>query len=292
MKIFRVLIISGLLMGYLSGLTENITVGKTDDKFISVEDAMRKNLISIEIRSTGGHSGECIEVKLENLSHDSLFLLVEPGRKLVSYDTTTQDILITRDEYLMIAGRQSHSLSIFGFCCESSMNSPYDSSLFSLGQMADSALVALACFLNENDFPLDACQDAVWALSDDHDLAYVHDDDPDKINDLVDFVAKLKGVERPWYSLENQASENSVYSPKVSYISAVIQIYIPRNGFITVNITDESGNVMEVFEYMEPYQPGAFEYSFKIPVIDWPCGTYYFNLIMDSAPLYRKRFDI
>ena len=46
---------------------------------MSFEEAIKKKMISLEIKSLGGHKGNCITMKVKNLQNDTTYLL-EPGR--------------------------------------------------------------------------------------------------------------------------------------------------------------------------------------------------------------------
>jgi len=287
----------GLLLAILSLIIPLLAFSKTEkkNKYIPVADAFKKGLVDVELISKGGHEGDCMSMKVTNRINDSLFLAIEPGRILNAFDSAMQDILIIHDENFLLASGEKADLSIYGFCCESNNGSPRDSANFSLGAMGDSNLVAIAKFLNENDYPPDIAQEAVWAISDDHSIASVYAEDVANIDKLKEFLSDLKGVEIPWYSAEYEESgENDlrVFTERVESIAGEVEIWIPHHCIVDIRVEDQMGKIMEVFEEMVAYGPGRYFYEFKFPVFDWPKGKYYLTIRTDGNALYRKEFEL
>jgi hypothetical protein len=267
-----------------------VSTGSRD--YISVEDAFKKGLINLSILGKGGHTAECIGLEIVNRYPDTLFLKIEPGRQLVSEDTLVQDILITRKEKFFLAAGKKKALNIYGFCCESSRSSPVDSSLFSVGHMADPNLVALACFLNEHDFPVDAALAAVWVISDNHPVSSIDSDNPEQVKELREFVSKLKGVEVPWYSSEYIKSEDVLFTGITTTIKGDLAIYIPHNCMVSICIADSEGRIVGVLDENVLFNPGTYRFTFTLHVSDWKRGKYYYRLYADGSILKQKEFDI
>lgn len=142
-------------------------------KYVSVEKASKDGAIHMDIIGKGGHSGYCLKMAIYNASGDSGFYHLEAGRRLHSNDSGTQDILVTKDIFIEIAGKQEEHFFLYGFCCNMYKASPDKKSFYSVGSMADTKLVALAQYLCKADsnhhspFTVSAIQSAVWVLSDD-----------------------------------------------------------------------------------------------------------------------------
>jgi hypothetical protein len=268
-------------------------VENASKKFISVEEACKKGLIQAEWLGQGSHMGECISLELKNRSVDSVYILVESGRKLVSQDTALQDILIIEEERFELAAGERTRLSIFGFCCESSMASPSDSSIFLTGRIADEILVKLANYLDEHqDLPLSEMQDAVWAISNDHPVSGIYDSDSQALKDLKKYVAELKGEDVPWYSSEYKKDEDRLFTNFTTSIQGELEVTIPHNCMVTICIVNSLNQSMEIFEEDVPYLPGTYSYSFKIPVHTWAKGEYYLKFFTDGNLFFQKSFKL
>jgi hypothetical protein len=269
--------------------------GDTDkSRHFSLEDLVRKKLLEVNISGMGGHQGDCILMSLANLSPDTSFVRLEPGRILASADTLAQDILITREEMLALAPGERRSIIAFGFCCEASKASPDSAGMFSLGDMADSTIVVLAEFLDKkgNTYPEDAIQQAVWCLTDGYDVSGISGDDIAGIGELRDLVSGLQQIKYPGYGTGNLVDEEQPAPEYRITISGEVEIYISNECLVDIYICDREGKQWETFEEKVAYRPGIFHYSFQVTVINWPKGKYFLRVVSDDKLLYQKEFEI
>jgi hypothetical protein len=158
--------------------------------------------------------------------------------------------------------------------------------------MADSNLVALACFLNKHDFPVDAALAAVWVVSDNHPVSSIESDNPEQVRELREFVSKLKGVEVPWYSSEYIKSEDVLFTGITTTIKGDLAIYIPHNCMVSICIADSEGRIISVLDKNVLFNPGTYRFTFTLHVSDWKSGKYYYRLYADGSILKQKEFDI
>jgi hypothetical protein len=86
-------------------------ISKRDDlEKISIAERLKSGRITIELKSLGGYQNKCVDLKLLNLSADSTIVLLEAGRKLISDDSSMQDILVVREELISLAPHQEKRL--------------------------------------------------------------------------------------------------------------------------------------------------------------------------------------
>jgi hypothetical protein len=259
-------------------------------KHSSLEELVRKKQLGINICGLGGYQGDCIMMSFNNLSPDTAFLRLEPGRILASADTLNQDIMITREELLTLGPGERRSIRAFGFCSEACKAAPDTAGLFNLGEMADSLLVVLAEFLNDkgNNYPEDAIQHAVWCLTDGYDLSEIYNADFAGTAELLDLVAGLKGIQYTWEENRNemQAPESRIA------ISGEVEIFIPDECVVDIYICDHYGKKWEILKEKVPYKPGIIQFTFRIMAVNWPGGTYFLRAESDNKLLYQKEFDI
>jgi hypothetical protein len=263
-------------------------------KYSSLEELTRKRALDAKILGLGGHQGECVSITLSNLTNDTSYLRLEPGRILTSADTMAQDILITREELLALAPGERRSILAFGFCSEASMATPDSAGLFSLGAIADSTIVVLAEFLDSkgNSYPEDAIQQAVWCLTDGYDVSGIYSEDFAATAELMDLVAGLQQIKYPGYGTGTLMDETQPVQEVRTVISGEVEIYIPSHCLVDIYICDRDGKLWESFEKKVAYNPGIFQYSFKITAVNWPPGRYFLRVIGDGKLLYQKEFEI
>ncbi len=173
-----------------------------NNKFISIEKALKKGAVNMDIRGRGGFSGNCLTLAIVNTTGDSGYYWVEAGRRLHSNDTSTQDILVTKDIYIPIAKNQEKHYVIFGFCCNEHRHGPGLTSSYTVGTMANLKLVKLARYLSKHaNFKVGLMQDAVWVISDNMPIDEIKDlaSDRDKASadSLTNEVASIKSMGGP-----------------------------------------------------------------------------------------------
>jgi protein TonB len=119
---------------------------------ISIEDAAKRGLIKLIIKGKGGYTGKVIELKIKNNTPNNLNLKLEAGRRLDSKDNTQQDILVTQAQEFYVYGNQQKNMNVNGMCCQASNTCPKANSDYLVGKMADSNLVKLASFIDQNKY--------------------------------------------------------------------------------------------------------------------------------------------
>jgi hypothetical protein len=294
MNVFRVfpkLFFSIALLSFCTGAF----AGELDrSKCTPLNVLIEKGKLRASIQGVGGHEGECISISLFSTSDDTSYLWLEPGRILQSVDTSVQDILITREEMLVLAPGEQRELTIFGFCSQASLASPDSSEQFLPGQMADSTVVLLARFLNErdNNFPVDAIQGAVWCLTDNHDIRDISGEDMASIHDLINYVADLKGLDFDYTLAYDQAGNDEPYSQSSVTITGDVQVYFPSDCQANISIVNSEGVEYESFEKLKSYKSGIYNFTFRFTSSNWTPGNYYFIVECEGTVIYRKEFSL
>jgi hypothetical protein len=294
MKVFRVFQRLFFIIA-LSLLWTGAIAGELDRSECSPLNVLiEKGKLRASIQGVGGHEGECISISLFSTSDDTSFIWLEPGRILQSVDTAVQDILITREELLVLAPGEHRELAIFGFCSQASYAPPDSSEQFLPGKMADSTVVMLARFLNErdNEFPVDAIQNAVWCLTDNYDIRDIYGEDLASIHDLINYVADLKGLDIDFSTDYDQAGNLEPYSQSSVTISGDVEVYFPTDCLANISIVNSEGVEYESFEELKYYKSGIYNFTFRFTSSNWPPGKYYFIVESEGNVIYRKEFSL
>lgn len=268
-----------------------------EKEILSVEKAVEEGIVSAQLRGIGGHSGECIELKIESKIDDDTLIRIEPGRRLESEDSMLQDILIIKEIQLFLAAREKKTLNLFGFCCQASHGGPGKDDIFSIGHMADSTWIILAEFLGKSGLPTGVMQSAVWALSNNHSLSSIHNDNEnerEKMKELYGLIAGLKGLEYtfPWYTLKYERDTTQVFSGRPNKFFAEIEYNISNHANVDLVIRDSlNRHVLNLFDN-KPHNPRTYKYRFSLNVNTWPKGKYFLQLYVDNQMKMRKVFEL
>jgi hypothetical protein len=277
---------SGLIFWMFCGFSA--MAATPDSVYVSIEQLVNAKQMTSQIKGKGGHQAECIEFDVKNLTNDTLFVELEPGRRLVSKDTTEQDILIVKRKRFSLAPLAALVFSGFGFCCESKRHAPASKSDFSIGYMVPADWQQLTNLIDQNNFPNPAIQAAIWCISDNHDLSSIHDDDPAKTRLLKRMVAKIKNIEVPWYSVTYETDPTAVFSGRAEAVFGEVTYYISTNALISINVRDKNGVVVANLEKGTAKGSGEYIYPLALNVKGWPKGDYEIAVYEDYSRLIKR----
>lgn len=205
---------------------------------ISIESALKHNLISYEIVNNGSYQGECVQINVQNKTSRVLNVTIEPGRNLVSIDTNKQDILIVKEALFTLNPMGSIVKNLVGFCSQAYKNAPSEGEKYLVGEMKDTNIIRLAEHFNKNKYPVSAMQSAVWALTDNRPLASIFHEDRDSIVGLQEFLSYHKKQVTPWYSIEYMSTDSGMVSDNAKTIYGSLKADLEKGRVIKVVVYD------------------------------------------------------
>jgi hypothetical protein len=261
---------------------------------ICLQQALNFKLVKATAVSLGGYQGFCINVCLKNLSNDSLIVILEAGRRLNSIDEKTQDILITRQEIIALKKAENKSVKVKGYCCQAYNYAPLIGAKYDVNKLADSNLVMLSRYLNENNFESQAEQYAVWALSDSKSSAQITSVNDSLITPLKKMVCALKGEVLPWYSIVSSTYvfRNAVIITTPLYLRGNLEYTIDADSYTTMHILNAKG--IEVGKIVSKWLLAGKNqnYTLNIPIKNLNKGKYIVELKTVQKQLAIKEFEI
>lgn len=262
-------------------------------EFLSMSNQIENHKLAVDITGKGGHQENCLSFTLKNRTSDTLFIKLEPGRRIVCEDSSYQDIFIVKEKLIILPPLVSLTTDGYGFCCRASKGSPARNSKFNIGYMAPAGWVELAEVINQNSFPSNAVQNAIWVLSDNHSIASIHHEKMEEIELLRSTVAKIKGIILPWYTITYEKDTAMLFSERPEKLYGKINYYTNKNAIISINIRSPKGRLMATPVPEETMDPGNHEYKLNLNIKGWPKGDYDICVYEDYSNLnFKKRFTI
>jgi hypothetical protein len=263
------------------------------DKYISIEKLIKNRSIAEQITGMGGYQENCISFDLKNTTSDTIHVWIEPGRRLISGDSTLQDIFLVKEIKTSIPPYESKKLPGYGFCCEATMHAPPAKSVFSIGTLAPAPWVKLAEVINQNNFPPDAIQNAVWVFSNNHPVSSVADNNTPAIDLLRRTVASLKGIELPWYSISFEKDTSTLFSGRAEKLWGSFEYSMKTNAIVTIKVRNQNGMLMATLMKAMAHNPGKYLFDVDLPVKNWKKGDYEINIYEDYSNLnLTKKFTL
>jgi len=267
---FSLFVLLGL-SGYLN------LQGKTQ---VFIKQALERKYITARAICNGGLE---LNYTINNLLHDSLIVVIPPGWRFNSDagKNDYQDILVTRQELLVLKANEKKKFQIKGFCCEASKSGPVSGAPYTLGNMADSSLTLLARYLHQYPIDENTQQNAVWAISDKEETANIAAPNDSLASLLRDFVATIKGEPLPWYTLlkrTNVTNLGTINNHPVRF-KADFNYAITETMYSYCYIIDSTGNVVSeiIGQWLLPQN---IDYHASFNVAGLKKGEY--KLILDN----------
>ncbi|MDF2436786.1 MAG: hypothetical protein K0Q95_1162 [Bacteroidota bacterium] len=262
------------------------------ENILNIEEAARKGYIKLVIKAKGGHTGDVISMKIKNLTSESLSLKVEAGRRLDSQNQEEQDLLVTREERFALGGKQEKTYKIYGMCCQAHNHSPATNSLYSVGKMADSSLIKLATFINENKYYSEfTAQEAVWTVSDNNSIAGINGEK--EITDkLQKFVSVLTGRPIPAYRIHYKQQSDTDAMGRAVHVEGVFAYSLNIDNKVTIGIYNSEGKLIQSLMNAEPHEEGEYKLSYKVNTTKLPAGVYYTRMMTDGAVMKEEKIEL
>lgn len=261
---------------------------------LNLQKALKDKYVQVNFTSAGGYQGFCMNMRIKNLSADTLFVLLEAGRRLNSIDDKNQDILIVKEELFVLSAGMEKNLKIKGYCCQASKRCPSERSRYDANTLADSNLVRIARFINSNPMNEETEQDLVWAISDRRSLANIDGNNDSLTQILRGMVAGITGEKLPWYTL---VSVKHVYPGGVILISPVKLrgqlIYSnEKENYATLFVINEKGWPVCGIKSEWIKATTQAVYQLELPIKGLTKGKYKVELRTPEKQLASQEFEI
>lgn len=265
-----------------------------DNEFEDIYKAARAGKIDIKLTALGGHSDSCMLMEIENLSNTPIKLVSPAGLRLNSDNENEQDILVVKESKFRVGAFSKIRAKVFGFCCQSSNSSPKKGSTFKLGGMAIAPLAKIARYISKRDLKSRDMQRAIWSISDDHSIGSLRRDDRDSYNLLVT-VAKIKGVEVPWYTVQYVANSDtlSAFAKRHNTLQGRFKYSVPNQCVISLLVLNENGHVVKILQRGKLRSAGEHKQMVNMMVNDLPKGKY--SLVIktsDNRFIQKRSFEL
>lgn len=260
---------------------------------VAISKAFLKKIIKLDIKGKGGYQGECLSMKIKNNSADSILIFIEAGWRFDSSDSTMQDILVVKDQYLPLAKKQEKTFGVEGFCCQAHKAGPAEKSKFAIGDSAKGQLRTIAKYLSKIKVSIDNLQHAIWVVSDNNDLSSVEDDGTDASKKLREFIAKLKGIQVPFYNTKYKVEPGPAFSGKPKNITAKLNYSINNDlALVMANIRDEAGTIVKSFILQKGAMRGEYTFDMDWDVSNMTKGKYTIRIYENQRELLKQSINL
>jgi hypothetical protein len=258
----------------------------------SLEALCASGKVSVNFIGKGGHQNNCVQVMIKNNASDSVYGFVEAGRRLNSVDDSEQDLLLVKSTNFRLGAKQKDTLDLIGFCCQSKKSSPVKGSLFTIGAMAPAIWLLITHLIDRENFPADAIQNAIWVLSDNHDIRSIPAYRATAMDKLRHTVADILDIDLPWYSFRYEGDSAQLFTGTKTHFFAQIAFEIPQRAIITPQVALPSGEIIYTGD-SQHFKAGENIIAVEFPIQNWRISEYDLLLTEDFHTSNKKlRFTL
>lgn len=293
MKSIKIIISAVLLFGLAAWQLPNKEI-KYAPKEITIQEAEQQAIIKANVNSKGGHSGKCIELKLENLTKKPQQIFIPAGTVFIADNSDEQNILMTQDMIFTLNGGQSKMMDVSGFCCEMSDSSPDKGSTFKVSMHKNEKVIQLVNYLKTKNFDENTLQSAVWCVANDAGLGSVYCDDEKQTNELRDKISEITGKEKVWYTAQTNYSldEQRHIVREPTLVKGMLTTTIDKPMEVKQEVYNENNELLHTSPAMKFPRKGKYDYDFYLKVSGWKTGKYYILVKGGDQELMKVDFEI
>ena len=267
----KLLLFPSLLL--LASLATAQQSGKPKTSTYELDEALQQKLISVEIKGTGGHFGNCLRVVCKNLKGKFFRLRIPQGQFMLPADSTFQTLVVAEEHMMALNVKSPVELTLKTYCAQAGDRSPLTGSIFAVGALAPEQLRNLLKFIVEKG-KVDSheAQSAVWCVTNGNSVADIQDPA------LAKFTAELLGKPVPGYKIKRKTVEivpgERATLGKAFIVDGNYQYVLDKDEKLLMNLLDSELKLVKQISKEELMKAGEHRSSFHLEVWNLTPGKY------------------
>lgn len=260
--------------------------------YVSIEQLAAQKQIDVQLQSLGGYQGNCVQLYITNNTAVDQHILLEAGRRLDNTDPGKQDILVVKEQNILLAAGSSVTVQAYGFCCMASSGAPVAGQKFELGWMETGNLLWIAQLINKYNLPIPTMQSAVWVFSNQHNIASIIASKDASLKDFRREVATHLGIEIPWYDIFYEEDSLQIFSNRHYRLTGEIEYSFAGNGWLNMIVRNSSRQT--IYNFTNPAYMGTGSHLCEIDlnIKNWPQGNYSIEVYQDDILRKKTNFSL
>jgi hypothetical protein len=259
---------------------------------IGMKEAMQKDMISLSARANGnGYHNKSLHLAVTNKTNKAIHVVVDPALIFRPDDTAMQDFVLAGTDLIVLNAGKTVELDEQVFCGKSYAHSPERNMNFTFLKQGDSVMIQVMGFINQYKLYDGLGQDAVWALTNRHELNGVYDPARHDLSiRLQEFMAKLTGWKMPEYYKQyahNARGNGPVVQPKSLKMLANFDWKLEAPKVLTLGIYNRAGRMVQPVVEHKEFGRGGHRVRVQFEAEGVETGTYYIRL-MDNTTVMKE----
>ncbi len=264
-------------------------------KEISISEALKNKMIAIKVKSTSGHTGECLSIRMVNLKNSKLNIIIEPGRMFIPADSNVQNLIVVKRENIELAPNQVKTNKITAVCAQKEDAGPRQDLVFTTGNFGNTDAKKFAEWLDTKAYYNNSnTQNAMWTFTDNMAPEFSIYSEHDK--EMLAYVAAAKNLnyEKLLKKFTSFNSSNSYIPPaktKFTFTSTLnFTVITPQ--VLKVELCDKNNAVVKQCIAGDTLAVGPNSKRVVITNDDLENGKYYLKVYIDGKMITRREIDM
>lgn len=194
---------------------------------------------------------------------------------------------------MLVSAGGVKQITVDAYCTESHDGVPEGGSNFKITKTTNKDLLALIAQVKKNPVEKDGYQDAVWAITDAHQLSYLPNQ-TEGDRSLREFLSATTGQENQWYNVvpdrRVDAERRIVIEPTV--IKGMLEFDCTPGKTIIEEVRKKDGSVLLTNNTNFAPRGSHLKYEFKLTIKGWDKGEYYVLVKNGLKDLARYDFEL
>jgi len=263
---------------------------------LDIHEAVSQNKIKVEVLSKGGHSGDCMQIKIIPLGKLKTEISIPPGTHFIAENDPDQNIFVVNEQVLAFNGNTEQSYSVEGFCSQANDYSPETDSHFKMEMTKNKNLQSLADYMDKYHFSSEVKQASVWAVADGESVSSIYDYHNEKdTKTLRTFVCKMMNIEDQWYNTTEEVviNDDRSVSRNTQQIAGDVSCTIDKPVYLKCELHGaDQGKMYDILKSRKLTTKGEFTFYFDVKVKGWKKGKYSIKVFMDDKEVHVQDFEV
>jgi hypothetical protein len=259
----------------------------------SIHELLKQGKITVKPLTNGGFNEASITLSIKNLA-DGRRVLIPKGTRFKSVLGDEQDLLVPQDLIVDLPRKGEKDLSLNAYCMQHSNLAPQENQVFVMTEEQDEQLLKVLNFMDGKTYSPSVIQDAIWAVTDELDVAGISMNEPGE-KELREFICNTLGIENVWYDLDRQYEQTAQREiiPRTTEVSGDIAYEADETGEVVMQVTEEDGTVIrELGGGMPVTRIGSYKFHFSMKVQGWESGLYFVQLKIQDNVFHKVAFEV
>ena len=264
---------------------------------MNLSDAIKNNTVKAEgVNFEGGYVGKTTKLMITNNTKSVMQIKVDIGVIFKPDDDAYQPMVLAGEEFVMIMPLTKGEIDVETFCGNAPGHCPAKDLHYTFSHVGSDTLIKILQFIKKNSLFDYLGQDAVWAITNQHDIGAVYDPSKKAISkQLQELICTATGRPKPEYytvTAKTQVPDEPAYVPKTMKIIANFEIILDYPKILTLGIYNDSGKmVQKVFENQD-FGKSGHRFGVEFEAEGALQGKYYIRLKEGEKILQEKMFKV